>query len=187
MAGQLDSPRDDNGVELAEHLLLGCQAPLLHLLSVHNRAITIGVQVSYIYQTGYYTLYILQTGLMAPSLCTQQGDHYRLAIYIRQVTILYIYFRQDWQYSLFTRLSYITCLSRCLVRILGFWASSIVISRITGKSFRIVLFRDQIGPTLAHRGIFLIKVVIFSSKLQNFFSLRKKRKTAKQNWGLKIL
>ena len=42
MAGQLDSPRDDNGVELAEHLLLGCQAPLLHLLSVHNRAITIG-------------------------------------------------------------------------------------------------------------------------------------------------
>ena len=42
MAGQLDSPRDDDSVELAEHLLLGCQAPLLHLLSVHNRAITIG-------------------------------------------------------------------------------------------------------------------------------------------------
>ncbi len=33
MAGKLDSPGDEDCVELAKHLLSGCQASLLHFLS----------------------------------------------------------------------------------------------------------------------------------------------------------
>jgi hypothetical protein len=33
VAGKLDSPRDEDCVELAKHLLSGCQASLLHFLS----------------------------------------------------------------------------------------------------------------------------------------------------------